>query len=203
MAAPVPCSLGDILEAARLVLVADGVFTNAQTFLTLDPDDVMLAPPASPICGITFTAFNQRDDSISSESDEIVDEVPTMDGELVCSAWIRIALDKDGRDDYLLRANVADNKVQGASVLIRKIVKSLSNEVLFNSEGSQIVWRSLNFLGVRNRGKWRKDKNWRRIDVRFNLTFNMDLTGIVPAGNASYFVEPYWDGTLFPKPMFV
>lgn len=202
MPIPTPCSLGELLDAARLVLVAEGVFTDAQTFLTLDPDDVMLNPPASPLCGVTWIGFDQRDESIHSESDN--DDVPTMEGDLVCSLWIRIALDIEGHDKYLMLANETTNKVRGASEIVRQIVAALTNQSLYNADGDMITWRTLNFDSIRNRGKWRQDRNWRRIDVRFNATFNLKLADTPPPSDvADYFPEPLFDLAYDPKPYFV
>lgn len=164
----VATNIGEVLLAAKGVLVEEEVFTEAQCFIGLDPDDVMLNPAASPLCCLTFTQFRQREESIHAESD--VGDAATMQGEMSCSLWIRVALDKEGWDEHFMTANTAN--VIGASELIRRVAYTLSNQTLYNSDGDTIVWRSLNYTGFRNRGKWRKDKTWRRIDVTFDLTFN-------------------------------
>jgi hypothetical protein len=164
--ARIATTLADLLTSARQVLVDAGIFTESQAFLTLDPDDLMVAPPASPFCGLTFNAFNQRLDTMDVEVDE--DQEPTMEGELLVACWIRIALDRANKDAYLLT-----DQTRGASQLVRKIVRALQNKALENEDGDVLVWRTLNFMGFANRGKWAKDKNWRRIDVRFNCCWSM------------------------------
>lgn len=163
--ARIACDLSDFLLAVRLKLVTDGVFTDPQCYLSLDPDEIMAtSPSASPLCGLTFLAFDQRPDTISCESDN--DENPTMEGELVCSVWIRVNLDAPGRDTQLLT-----NQTLGATQLVRRLFKSLQNASIYDPQGSELTWRTLTFLGARNRGRWKREPAWRRIDVRFNSTF--------------------------------
>lgn len=200
MPIPTPCSIGELLEAARLTLVASGVFTDAQAFLGLDADDVMLNPVSSPVCCLTFDAFDQRDESIHAEIDQ--SDTPTMEGTITCSMWIRIAIDLEGQDKVFL--NINDSNVRGASEMIRQVVGSLNNAPLYNADNNLITWRTLNLLGFRNRGKWRQDKTWRRIDVRFDACFNLKVTGTTPVvETADYFQTPYYSEPYFPKPMFV
>lgn len=175
MPVPTPASLGEVLQAARDVLVAQGVFTEPQAFLGLDPDDIILGP-TSPIAVVTFGNFDQRDESIHAEVDTT--DTPTMQGELIVSMWIRIALDAQGRDTYFLTTN--SSNVKGASEKLRQVMVALNNQTLTNSDGETIVWRTLNYLGFRNRGKWGQDKNWRRIDVRFDVVFNQKSEADVP-----------------------
>lgn len=189
----VSTTLAEVLSSARQVLVDAGIFTESQAFLTLDPDDLMLTPPASPFCGLTFNAFNQRLDTMDVEVDE--DQEPTMEGELLVACWIRVALDRANRDGYFL----TDTTI-GASQLIRRIVHALQNRALLNDDGDIIVWRTLNFMGIANRGKWKPDKNWRRIDVRFNLCWSLQVQDASDEGgplldpNSAQILDP--DGEL-------
>jgi len=176
---PTPTDIGEILQAAKRVLVSRFVFTDAQCFLALDSDDVMLVPAASPICALTFSQFRQRDDSIHSEVDP--EDTPTMQGEIVCSLWIRIALDIEGQDTKFLTVN--EGNVRGASRLIRQVTRALNNQTLVNEDAETIIWRTLNYTGFRNRGKWRKDKTWRRIDITFDTTFNLKVEDEPSASN--------------------
>lgn len=170
-------TLATVLNSARQVLVDAGIFTESQAFLTLDPDDLMVAPPASPFCGITFNAFNQVMGTMDVEVDE--DQEPTMEGELLVACWIRVALDRANRDAHLLT-----DATRGASELVRKVVHALQNAALEDEFGNVIVWRTLNFMGFANRGKWSRDKNWRRIDVRFNLCWSLDPNALADEAEA-------------------
>lgn len=171
--ARVPCDLSDLLNAARQRLVAAGVLQDAQAFLTLDPNDMLIGTVEPPIAGLSFEGFQQREDTITCEA--APDEAPVMEGELTVALWSRVALDTPGADGQAIT-----NATLGMSTLARNTMEALNNVDLV--KGSDIItWRSLTYLGVKNRGRWAKDKNWRRADVRFDVTFQWKpLPDVVP-----------------------
>lgn len=162
--ARVPCDLADILLAVPAKLVAAGVATAPQTYLSLDNDDVPSGTVAPPLFAVSFTAFDQRGDTVNSESDW--NDQPYMEGELVVTVWTRVPLDQAARDTAALtKASL------GLAGNVTLVFGALNNQELLNPGGQTITQRSLTFLGVRNKGKWGKDKDWRRLDVRFSCAY--------------------------------
>lgn len=170
--ARVSCGLDYFLRAVRDRLVSRGVVKDAQTFLTLDADDMLIGTQAPPVIGVSFDAFDQRPDTLHSEQFE--HDAPVMEGELTVALWTRVALDTPGQD-----ARAITNATLGAAQMMRLIFDALNNVELYK-DGDIITWRSLTFIGVRNRGRWAKDKNWRRADVRFDAAFVWRPTGLTP-----------------------
>lgn len=183
--ARIACDLSDLLTAIKRKLVADEVFTDPQVYLTLEPDEIMTAAKVEPpMAGLTFVAYDQRPDTMHCEMEN--EDAPTCEGDVTVAIWLRSGLDQPGRDVSLLT-----HATEGATKLIQKVLGCLNNESIYDEGGSELTWRTLNFLGVRNRGRWSKDKQWRRIDVRFNTTFMWaptifdDLAGILWSDNAA------------------
>ena len=200
--ARVTTDLSNVLIAAKNVLVGNGVFTSQQCFLTVEPDEILsggTAKPEPPVAGLTFVGFSQRPDTYQSEMAE--GDAPTMEGDLVVAIWIRSGLDQPARD-----ASFITNASIGASQLVQQVQASLSNVELTNDDGDGILWRTLNYTGVTQRGRWSTDKRWRRVDVRFNCVFEWSATPVDPitpitTPGQAVFAPPAFE-TPFAVPVF-
>lgn len=166
--ARVACQLYEIYDAVQLALVTAGVVSDSQCFINLMPDDLKRQPPDAPIIAISFHQEDQQADTIHCELTN--EDTPACGGELVLSLWFREALDMQNEDGILMRSQ--SNPV-GLGLLTSQILPVLNNVALENADGDVIVWETLNYIGVRNRGRWRGDEQWRRFDMRFELKFSM------------------------------
>lgn len=183
----VPCELSDILKATQALLVANGIVTPSQCYLTIVPDEMLTGGAASPRIGLSFDAFDQRVDTLSCEDDP--DSTPTVEGDLIVALYLRSNLDIAGRDDQALT-----NATLGASHYKRLIIAALNNQELLNADGDGITWRSLTYVGFRQRGRRRgEEKDWRRYDVRFDCAYEQ-----IVEGSASVLTDP--DGNTLLDP---
>ena len=175
--ARVPCELGDIYTAAKLALVTAGIVSDSQCFTTLVPDDLLEEPPESPIISLSFIAYDHFLSSLSCEDTNLTP--PTVEGELIVSIWIRLAVDQNMRDDEAVAS-----AAYGFSPILSQILPVLNNVELVNPSGQGITWRTLTYLGKRNRGRWHRDQEWRRMDMRFDCCFEMIPESVTTTGNA-------------------
>ena len=194
--ARIACTLAELLTAVKRTLVDAGVFTDAQCWISLMPDEVMTmeAAPAAPLGLLNFTAMNQMD-TLSCEDDESAE--PTMQGVLNVSCWLRVALDHTGVDHY----NVTKPDV-GESDTIRNIVATLNNHEVLNGADEGLTWRTLTYQGFTNRGKWREDMNWIRLDVRFDMTYSQKVSADPSEDSGLYFDSDFFGSPYYTDPYF-
>jgi hypothetical protein len=169
-----PCTTADILNAAKRFLVEAGIVSESQTFITLQPDDLLREPPDPPIISVSFFGQDQFLQTLSCEATN--ETTPTIQGDLIFSVWLRLALDQNLRDDEILTT-----PAYGFSPIVSQLLHTFNNVQLTNESDQEITWRSLNYVGVRNRGRWMRAPEWRRLDVRFDCTFELQPAPVPPS----------------------
>lgn len=174
--ARIACDLSDILTATKGVLVANGLGTSDQVYMTVEPEEALLGGETDPRIGLSFDPFLQRLDTQSCEDDPTTEV--TIEGTLTIALWLR-----EGQLDVATTDEIAlTNATSGFGKYKRRVVAALSNAMLYNSDGDGLLWRTLSYLGSRKRGRWIKDKSWRRFDVMFNCNYEQtvdDTTGLL------------------------
>lgn len=168
--ARIPCQLNDIFESARSKLIAAGVGTDSQCYITLEPEELQHTPalPDQALFSFSFRDYAQFPTTLSCE--DTVETASTMQGELIVNIWVRMALDPQGSENVTL----ADQSY-GISEKIRQIQATFNNEELLDADGNGITWRTLTYLDYRNARRG-KDQEWRRIEVRFDCCYEADPT---------------------------
>lgn len=165
--ARVTCGLDDVLLAVRDRLVSRNIVTATQAYIADVTDELPMAPPAPPLAGVTFEAFDQRPDTICVDTDP---NVIYAEGFVVVTLWNRIEIDREGRADSALT-----DAAFGAAKLIKDTLAALNDYDPMNGSGDFILARALISIGTRNRGKYKPEPSWRRFEVRASAAFHWQL----------------------------